>query len=196
MLKIISESAVAAGVRRIEATTGAHVEALIDNLESQLKMAKEIFGNSPDVLNSIKKMMNENDLFRKQMDEVARERIASLKKTIIEDSKVINGIRIFTARGVLRPEIIKDVAFELYREFNGAMLASAYQTHDNKACLVLMYTEDLVKEGADASKDIKAAAKLINGGGGGQNFLATAGGKNINGLSEALQLMIDTATKG
>lgn len=194
MFKIISESAVAAGIRRIEGITGKYVESMFDDLESQLKMAREILGNSPNVISSIQKMMTENEEFRKAMDEASLERIASLKKTLIDNSKIINGTRIFVARGMLRPEIIKDVAFELYKEFDNASLVGAYVTPDKKGNLIMMYTEDLIKLGANAGRDIKEPAKLINGGGGGQNFLATAGGKNIDAIPEALSRMIEIAS--
>jgi alanyl-tRNA synthetase len=193
-LKIISESAVAAGVRRIEAITGKYVETFIDNMESQAKMIRQMFGNSPDLFKSVQKLMSENESYRKALDDAAMERIAALQKTLIEESKIINGVRLFTAKGILLPEIIKDVAFNLYKQFDTAVLCGAYQAND-KANLILMYTEDLVKNGANASRDIKEAAKVINGGGGGQDFLATAGGKNVDKLSEALSLLIDIATK-
>ena len=193
-LKIISESAVAAGVRRIEAITGKYVETYIDNIESQAKMIRQMFGNSPDLQKSVQKLMNENESYRKALDDAAMERIDALQKTLIEESKIINGVRLFTARGTLLPEIIKDVAFNLYKEFDSAVLCGAYQVND-KANLILMYTEDLVKNGANASRDIKEVAKVINGGGGGQDFLATAGGKNVEKLPEALSLLIDIAIK-
>lgn len=195
MFKIISESAIAAGVRRIEATTGRYVESMIDDLESKMKMMSETLGNNPNVLAAIQKLLNENESFRKAMDEAALERIAALKKSLIADSKSVNGIRVFIARGMLRPEIIKDVAFELYKDFECASLVAAYTTSDGKPNLVLMYTEDLIRMGANAGRDIKDAAKLIGGGGGGQNFLATAGGRNPDGLSAAMDLLIETATK-
>lgn len=192
--KIISESAVAAGVRRIEAITGKYVETYIDNIESQMKMMRQFLGNSPDILKGLQKLMNENESYRKALDDAAMERIAALQKTLIEESKIVNGIRLFIARGNLAPQIIKDVAFNLYKQFDTAALCGAYQYQD-KANLILMYTEDLVKNGCNASKDIKEAAKVINGGGGGQDFLATAGGKETDKLSEALSLLTDIATK-
>lgn len=192
--KIISESAVAAGIRRIEAITGKYVETHIDDLESQLRLMRQMFGNSTDLVKSIKKLMSENETYRKALDDAALERIAALEKTLIEESKILNGVRLFIVRGNVSPEIIKDVAFNLYKKFENSALCGAYE-HNGKANLILMYTEDLVKGGANASKDIKEAAKLVNGGGGGQNFLATAGGKNIDKLPDALNMLVETITK-
>ncbi|MDD2595175.1 MAG: alanine--tRNA ligase [Bacteroidales bacterium] len=194
--KIISESAVAAGIRRIEATTGAHAETIIDNMEDRIASIKELFGNSPDMVASVIKLIQENESFRKTIEDVERERMIELKESLIKDSKILNGIRVLTLRsGYYIPDAIKNVAFMLYKELTNSVFVAAFETPDKKACLTLMYTDDLVKNGANAANDIKEVSKLIQGGGGGQNFLATAGGKNIEGLSEAAGRLIELATK-
>jgi alanyl-tRNA synthetase len=192
--KIVSESAVAAGVRRIEAITGRHVESAMYFLEDQLKSIRQMLGNVPDAIKGLMKVLAENDTQKKALQEVAMERVQNLKKALIQESQEVNGIRLFTVRGAFVPDIIKNVAFELHKEFESAALVGAILNGD-KPSLVLMYTDDLVKGGADASKDIKEACKLIQGGGGGQKFLATAGGKNPDALNEAYDLLIDIATK-
>lgn len=194
VFKIVSESAVAAGVRRIEAITGRHVESAIYFMEDQLKTIKQLLGNVPDAIKGLTKLLSENDTQKKALQEVAHERVQNLKKVLIEESVETNGIRLFTVRGALLPDIIKNVAFELHKEFESAALVGAILNGD-KPSLVLMYTDDLVRGGADASKDIKEACKLIQGGGGGQKFLATAGGKNAENLDQAYNLLIDIATK-
>lgn len=195
MLKIISESAVAAGVRRIQAVTGKYVEQLMDEGEERMNRIREFFDNVPDVVKAIAKLFKENEEFKKAIAEVQKTRVAAIKKELIEKSEVVNGIRIFVARDIIcANEVMKEVAFELHREYTSAALAAAYMTTDNKPSLLLMYTDDLVENGANAGKDIKEAARLVNGGGGGQKFLATAGGKNPEGLAAALVNMIETAT--
>ena len=196
MLKIVSESAVAAGVRRIQAVTGRYVEDLMDGVEDQFVAIRSFFENTPDIINSIKKLVAENESFRKSLEEVARERAAALKKSLVEKSSVSsNGIRVFKAQGIFSPEVIKEVAFELHREYENAAMAAAFLTPDKKPGLLLMYTDDLVKGGANAGKDIKAAAAFIKGGGGGQPFLATAGGKDADSLATAFAIMMETIDK-
>lgn len=193
MLKIVSESAVAAGVRRIQAVTGSYVEDMIDGVEEQMASIRSFFENTPDIVVSLKKLVAENESFRKSMEEVARERVAALKKTISEKSELsASGIRIFAATGVYSPEIIKEVAFQLRKEYTRAAMVAAFMTHENKPSLLIMYTDDLVASGANAGKDVKAAAAFIRGGGGGQPFLATAGGKDPEGLASALTAMLET----
>ncbi len=191
MIKITSESAVAAGIRRIEAVTGAQVEIVLDQVEEQLSAAKEFFDNTPNLLNSIAKMVRENEGFKKAMEEMDKERIVALKRSVTESSNIVNGIRVFTLSGIFRPDIVKEVAFQLYKENENATMMAAFQTLDGKPSLLIMYTDDLVKQGANAGKDIKEVAKLVNGGGGGQSFLATAGGKNTEGLAAALDKMYE-----
>lgn len=195
MLKIMSESAVAAGVRRIEAVTGSQVEVVIEQLEDQLRAAKEFFENTPNLVNSISKMVRENEAYKKAMEEVDKERIVSLKKAVEEMSTEINGVKVFALQGSYRPDIVKEVAFRLHSEYKNAVMFAAFQTLDNKPSLLIMYSDDLVQAGANAGKDIKEVAKLVNGGGGGQNFLATAGGKNIDGLAAAMEKMLELISK-
>lgn len=192
--KIVSESAVAAGVRRIEAITGSHVESAIYFVEDQLKTIRQLLGNAPDAIKGLMKLLSENDTQKKALQEVAMERVQNLKKALIQESQEINGIRVFSVRGAFIPDIIKNVAFELHKEFENAALVGAI-LNGEKPSLVLMYTDDLVRGGADASKDIKEACKLIQGGGGGQKFLATAGGKNPDAINDAYNLLLDIVTR-
>src|SRR5574344_724006 len=192
--KIISESAVAAGVRRIEATTGAQAEAITENLEDIFGTLKEVFNNSQNVLASIKKLIDENDSMKKYLDKVMKDRAVSLKNSALENATIINGIRVVSFRGVFQPDLIKDVAFMLKAETKNTIFIGATE-FEGKPTLSLMYSDDLVAKGMNAGKDIKAAAKCILGGGGGQAFFATAGGKDVNGLSTAHEILVRTATK-
>ena len=192
--KIISESAVAAGVRRIEAVTGSHAETLVEGAEDLMASIKKLFNNSPNVLASIAKLMEDNDSIKKNMDEMLKERAVTLKNTCIENAKNYNGVNIMVLKGFFQPNIIKDVAFMLKNETQNSAFIGVTQFED-KVTLTLMYTDDLVAQGYHAGKDVKEAAKLIQGGGGGQPSLATAGGKFIDGMSAAMDALIASATK-
>ncbi len=195
MLKIVSEAAVAAGVRRIQAVTGRYVEDLIDEQNSKMETVASFFENSPDVIVAVQKMLSENEGYRKVMEEITLERIDALKRTLVEESQEINGVRIFSiSNGNYRADVVKEVAFRLYKEYTNAAMLAAFTTLDGKPSLLVMYTDDLVKSGFNAGKDVKEAAKLIQGGGGGQPFLSTAGGKNLDGLSEAFAKLMELAT--
>ena len=192
--KILSESAVAAGVRRIEATTGSHAEAVIEAAEELMQSVKKMFNNSPNVLSSIAKLMEDNDAIRKNLDELLKERAISLKNSCLQNAKEINGVNVMVLKGFFQPNVIKDVAFMLKNESQNSAFIGVTQFED-KVTLTLMYTDDLVAQGYHAGKDVKEAAKLIQGGGGGQPSLATAGGKNPDGMSAAMDALIASATK-
>lgn len=194
LFKIVSESAVAAGVRRIEATTGAYAESIVENNEDVMQSIKSMFNNQGNFVSAITKLVGENESFKKDIESYMIERANSIKTGVIENARLVNGINVLTLRGDFQPDIVKQVAFLLKNETNNSIFAAA-TVYQNKPSLTLMYTQDLVEQGYNAGKDIRQAAKLINGGGGGQAFLATAGGKDVNGISEAISLMVDTATK-
>ena len=192
--RILNETAIAAGVRRIEATTGRHAEAAIYANDDHLLALSALFNNTPNLLNCVNKLICDNETFKKALEEVEKERAIVLKKNLIEESRVIKGIRLITLRqGNYNQDTVREVAFMLYKELTSAVFISALPSSDGKANLTLMYTDDLVQNGANASADIKIAAKLIQGGGGGQNFLATAGGKNVEGLDEAADKLQEIA---
>lgn len=193
LFKIMSESAIAAGVRRIEATTGEYAEKLIHGNEDILLSVRAMFNNSPNIAGSISKLVEENENYRRQMEEFMKERSVELKNKLTEDKQYINGVNVITLKGEFHPEIIKNLAFAFKTEENTIFIAG-YE-FDKKANLALMYSDDLVAHGRNAGKDIREAAKLIEGGGGGQSFFATAGGKNADGISAAIAKLIELATK-
>ncbi len=193
--RILSESAVAAGVRRIEAVTGRQAENSIETMEDQIQAIREMFGQTPNLVQSIAKLFAENESYRKTVEEMNRERVQNLKKSIAEQGEVINGITVYKLRGNYTTEMVKDLAFQLHKDSTNAVFAAAFLAAPDKPALVLMYSDDLVAAGKDASKDIKVAARFIQGGGGGQKFLATAGGKITDGLQQALDTLIENAVK-
>ena len=186
--KIVSESAIAAGIRRIEARTGLAAENIVDMMENTLRSAKALFNNAPDLALAIKKLIDENDGFKKEIENVAKEKAAAFKQVLLDEAKEINGIRTVVLRQA-DPTRLKNAAFMLQKEAENLAVVAAYET-DGKPQLLVMYSADLVAKGHNASNDVRAAAKAILGGGGGQPGLATAGGKNVQGLSEALEILL------
>lgn len=194
LFKIISESAIAAGVRRIEATTGIYAEKIVTDLEDIMRNARLLLSNSPNMVGAIEKLVNENEVFRKKVEDAMKDRAVQLKDKILSEKHNINGVNLYLLKGKYHSEVIKNVAFLLRNELTESAFIAAYIEGD-KPYLALMYTDDLVAHGCNASKDIREAAKLISGGGGGQPFFATAGGKNIEGIDYAMEKLIELASK-
>ena len=187
--KIVSESAIAAGIRRIEARTGLAAENIVDMMENTLRSAKALFNNAPDLALAIKKLIDENDGFKKEIENVAKEKAAAFKQVLLDEAKEINGIRTVVLRKA-DPAMLKNAAFMLQKEAENLAVVAAYET-EGKPQLLVMYSADLVAKGHNASNDVRAAAKAILGGGGGQPGLATAGGKNVQGLNEAIEILLN-----
>ena len=193
LFKVRAESAVAAGVRRIEAVTGAAAEEGIQILEDLLKTLKGLFNNVPDLTGAIEKMMAENADARKQLEAIAAEKAAALAEKLYAQAEEVNGIRVARFNTSVDPALARNMALLLQKKAQNLVLAAAF-AYDGKPNLVLMYSNDLVAKGKNAGKDIREAAKFIQGGGGGQPGLATAGGRLIEGLPEALNKLVETAT--
>ena len=192
--RIVSESAIAAGVRRIEATTGVHAEALVDEMAETIHAAKAFFNNVPDLAGAIRKMVEENEAYKKQMEEIAKEKTLALKGSLKGMAVDMNGINVVKIDTPKDPVMLKNAAFMLQKEAQNLVIAAAFEAA-GKPQLLLMYSDDLVKAGHNAGADVREAAKLIQGGGGGQPGLATAGGKNTDGLKDALSKLVESATK-
>ncbi len=193
LFKIVSESAVAAGVRRIEAITGGVAVESIHQMEGLLKNLKGLMNNAPDLQGAIEKLVQENADARKQLEAVAAEKAAELADKLLAEAKEVNGIRLARFDSSLDPQQVRNVALLLQKKAQNLVLAGAY-AFEGKPNLVLMYANDLVAKGKNAGKDIREAAKFIQGGGGGQPGLATAGGKNPDGLKQALDTLVSIAT--
>ena len=194
--KIVSESAIAAGIRRIEAVTGSEAEALVLTMQGMLKAARSFFNNVPDLTGAIQKMIEDNANFKKQAEEFAKAKAAAFAKQLGELAVEIGGVKIIKFNGISEnngdPVMLRNAAQVLQKELKGTAMVAAYQS-DGKPQLLLMYSDDLVAAGRHAGKDIRAAAALIQGGGGGQPGLATAGGKNLAGLNDALEALVKVA---
>ena len=187
--KIVSESAIAAGIRRIEAKTGLEAENAVDVMEHALRTAKALFNNAPDLAAAIGKLIAENDAFKKEIEAVAKEKAASLKQILVDSAKDINGVRVVVVRTDSDPTLLRNAAFMLQKEASNFAMIAAF-AHEGKPQLMVMYSADLVAKGHNAGADVKEAAKAILGGGGGQPGLATAGGKNVDGLDEAARVLL------
>ena len=187
--KIVSESAIAAGIRRIEAKTGLEAENAVDVMEHALRSAKALFNNAPDLAAAIGKLIAENDAFKKEIEAVAKEKAASLKQILVDSAKDINGVSVVVVRTDSDPNLLRNAAFMLQKEASNFAMIAAF-VHEGKPQLMVMYSADLVAKGHNAGADVKEAAKAILGGGGGQPGLATAGGKNVDGLDEAARVLL------
>ena len=194
--RIVAESAVAAGVRRIEAVTGAKACELAEADADAYAAVRALFNNVPNVVPAIEKMLAENESMKVTLAEVERKKLAELKEKLLRDAREVNGRKVVVLpRGTYNSDDIRNLAFMIHNETAATVFAAAFRTADGKACLTLMYTDDLVAAGADAAAHIREAARSIQGGGGGQKFLATAGGKNPDGLAEAEAKLIELATR-
>lgn len=193
MVKILSESSVAAGVRRIEAITGAKVEEMMDTIEDTLNELRQLFNNAPDLKVAIRKYIEENAGLKKQMEAFMKEKEALVKGKLINNAKDIHGVKVIKAVLPIPADSVKNIAFQLKGEFPTNLFVAIGSTDNGKPMLTVAVSEDLVATGINAGKLVREAAKLIQGGGGGQAHFATAGGKNADGLSAAVDKLIELA---
>ena len=193
MVRIISESSVAAGVRRIEAITGEKVEMMIDKFQDTMADLKALFNNVPDLKSAIRKAIEENAGLKKQVEEFMKEKAASLKNELIANAKEMGGVKVVKTVAPISADVAKDIAFQLKGEVSGSLLVVIGSVEGGKPMLTVMLSEDLVKNGLKAGNLVKEAAKLIQGGGGGAPHFATAGGKNPEGLLSAVDKVIELA---
>ncbi|MDI9604937.1 MAG: alanine--tRNA ligase [Bacteroidota bacterium] len=189
--RIISERAISAGVRRVEAVTAKGCEEYLYLQEDLLREIKGMFDNVPDVMQAIQKVIGDNEEMKQQLQEYLKERVEQLKQQVIDKRKEVNGVTLFKLLlPVGTPEAIKDIAYQLRGEFPEKMMFVAGTLVNGKPSLTVMLSDDLVVKGFNASNMVREAAKEIQGGGGGQPFYATAGGKNPDGLNAAVEAII------
>ena len=192
--KIVSESSVAAGIRRIEAKTGRECEELLYNLEDSLKAVKAFFNNAKDLEGVIRKYIEEHDSMKKEIESFQAQAVERTKDALIEKARTVNGVKVITAVLPMAPDAAKDLVFKVKAAVEGSLLCVVGTKYQDKPLLSVMMSEDLVKEhGLNAGQMVREAAKLIQGGGGGQPHYATAGGKNIDGLSAAVDKVVELA---
>ena len=194
MVKIVSESSVAAGVRRIEAITGQRVEELMYQITDTLNNMRLLFNNTPDLQGTIKKFLNENQQLKAQIEANMKEKAQLLKQALKEKASEVSGVTVMrTIALTMPPEYVKDIVFQLRAEVPNALVVIG-SINDGKPLLTAAASDNLVEQGVNIGRNIREAAKLIQGGGGGQPHFATAGGKNPEGLMSAVDKLVELLT--
>ena len=188
-VKIVSESAISAGVRRIEAVTGEAAEKLLYAAEDTIHAAAEVVGN-PKLVDAVRRLVESNESLSKELEAVRKEQVAAMADKIIAENGATEGV-VVIARQIARPtEFLKDLAYNLRSRCQNLVLVLG-SADGGKATLMIMLGDDIVSQGVDAGAVVREAAKLMNGGGGGQKFFATAGGKNPDGLQAAIDKAVE-----
>ncbi len=185
-LRVIGESSIAAGVRRIEAVTAEGAEQFVYAQQDLIRELRALMNHMPNLAQAMKKSIEENAEMKKQIEDYIREKSMRLKEEIVAKASESNGIKVMQFVGKANADAMKNVAFQIKAETTDSFVFVAGIIDGNKCTLMLMLSDDLVKEGLHAGKIVKEAAKHIQGGGGGQPHFATAGGKNMEGLSIAV----------
>lgn len=194
MFKIISESSVAAGIRRIEAKTGKECEELMYNIEDGLKAIRSLFNNAKDLQGVISKYIEEHDTMKKEIDQFHAQTIERTKTSLLEKARNINGTTVITAVLPMSAQGAKDLVFKIRQAVAENLLCIIGSIDHGKPMLSIMLSEDMVENhNLNAGNMVREAARLIQGGGGGQPHYATAGGKNADGLSAAIDKVIELA---
>ena len=194
-LRVVSESSVAAGVRRIEAVTAEAAENYTFMLQDSLRELRAMFNNVPNLAQTIRKSIEENAELKKEVQEYIKEKVQQIKKDLLANAIERNGVKVIVFKGEAHIEAIKDVAFQVKGEAQetGKVFFVGGIKEGAKCALMVSISDALVKEGLNAGKLVKDAAKLIQGGGGGQPHFATAGGKNSDGLDAAVDAILNAA---
>ena len=194
MLKIVSESSVAAGVRRIEAKTGKECEELLYNIEDAMKAIRALFNNAKDLKGVIEKYIEEHDSMKKSIEHFQAEAVERTKEKLLAQARIVNGVKVVTAVMPMKQDMAKDLVFKLRAAADGHLLCVVGSVYEGRPTLSVMISDDLVADhNLNAGQMVREAAKLIQGGGGGQPHFATAGGKNTDGLSAAVDKVVELA---
>ena len=190
-VRIVMETSVAAGVRRIEAVTAAKADELYYTAQDLLNGMKSLLNNAPDLLGAIHKSIDENAGLKKQIEQFMAEKMEKFRDEIIRHAEDRNGIRLVRLKGEHNAEMIRGVLPLLRGKFADVKFALVAATQEaGKPMIAVFLSQPLVDEGKNAGQMIKSAAKHIQGGGGGQPWMATAGGRDVNGLDAAMEELI------
>ena len=192
--KIISESSVAAGIRRIEALTGKAAEELVYTVQDTLNDVRSLFNNAKDLQGAIEKFMNENSALKKEVEKFQAQVVERAKEKLVAGAREVNGIKVVTAVLPLEAAQAKDLVFKIRQAIPEKLVCAIGSTAQNKPLLSVIFSDDMVSEhNLNAGKIIREAAKLMQGGGGGQPHYAQAGGKNLDGISAAVDKVVELA---
>ena len=193
--KISSESSIASGIRRIEAVTGERAENSVDAMEDMHVYIRDLMNNVPDVAQAIRKVIEDNASLKKQVEDFMHEQALRIRDRLVENAGQVGDVKIFRYTGKENPETIRAIMPYFKGKFADIKFVFVSGTvYEGKPYLMLLLSIPMVDAGYNASKILKDAAKYIQGGGGGQAFMATAGGKYPNGLDEAMDAVIEAVT--
>ncbi len=191
-VRIVMETSVAAGIRRIEAVTAAKADELFYAQQDMLAGLRGLFNNAPDLAGAIRKSIDENAGLKKQIEQYMAEKIERFRDELISRAEDFGGIKLVRLQGEHNPDMIRGVMPLLRGKFTDVRFAVVGATQfEGKPTIAVFLSQPLVDEGKSAGVMIKAAAKLIQGGGGGQPWMATAGGRDVNGLAAAMEQLLN-----
>lgn len=194
MFKIIAESSVAAGIRRIEAITGSKCEEAVYTLEDTIRAIKGLFNNAKDLKGVIEKYINEHEEMKKEVDKFHAQAVERMKDELLKRVETLNGVSVIKAVIPVDAAASKDIVFKIREAINENLVCVIGSVSNGKPLLSVMLSDDIVKShGLNAGQMVREAAKLIQGGGGGQPHYASAGGKNVDGINAAVDKVIELA---
>ncbi|MBR4815573.1 MAG: alanine--tRNA ligase, partial [Paludibacteraceae bacterium] len=188
-IRILSEASVSAGVRRIEAVSGAKAEEYMNMQQDMLRDLKSLFNNAPNLVASIKKSLEENTAMKKQVEQFVQEKVIILRDKLIQSAEERNGQKVIVLKGEFEADMVKSVAFQIRNVVTSSLVFIGATKKGDKPAITLALSDDLVAAGMNATQLVREAAKEIKGGGGGQPFFAQAGGKDADGLERALDIL-------
>ena len=190
MFKIVSESAISAGVRRIEAVTGEVAEAMVYEAQDTISSIEQIV-RSPKLVQAVEKVVENNAALSREVEDMRKEKVVALAQTIASEAKETNGVKLVKLSTNYSGEVLKDLAFAIRQRVAERLVMVVGNVFEGKPTLSVMLSDDMVAMGADAGATVREAAKLMNGGGGGQKHYATAGGKNVDGVAVAMDKAVE-----
>ena len=196
LIRIVSESSVAAGVRRIEAITGRAAEESMYAQEDMLEGIRSFFAGAKDLTAVIRKTIEESDGLKKQVENFVKERVAAMREKLVAGAKETDGIRLIKTviPTNITPDAVKDLAFQISGTLPENTLCVIGSSHEGKPLLTVMISKNLIESrGLHAGNMVREAARLIKGGGGGAPHFATAGGKDVAGLEAAVDKVVEIA---
>ena len=190
MFKIVSESAISAGVRRIEAVTGEVAEAIVYEAQDTISSIEQIV-RSPKLVQAVEKVVENNATLSREVEDMRKEKVVALAQTIAAEAKESNGVKLVKLATNYSGEVLKDLVFAIRQRVAERLVMVVGNVFEGKPTLTVMLSDDMVAMGADAGATVREAAKLMNGGGGGQKHYATAGGKNLDGVEAAMAKAVE-----
>ena len=194
MFKIVSEASVAAGIRRIEALTAKNCEEAVYAMEDTVRTLQSMFNNAKDLKVVIAKYIEEHASMKKDIERFQAQAIERTKQTLVERAELINGVRVVKAVLPIEAAAAKDLVFKIREALPENLVCVIGSTAGQKPLLSVMLSDDMVSDrGLNAGQMVREAARLIQGGGGGQPHFASAGGKNLDGINAAVDKVVEMA---